>query len=616
MELNQFLLWSLLYLAAVVISAPIAKRLGLGSVLGFLAAGVIIGPSVLGFVRAGDEAVKNFAEFGITMMLFLAGLELEIDKLKELRTKMMGLGVAQLLGVAGVLGLAAFAFRGDWREAVCIGLILALSSTAIVLQSLQETGKLKTPAGQSVFAILLFQDISLIPILALLPLIAGTRPEPDEHSLNLFAHTPVYLHVGAIILAVAAVLVAGRYILRPLFRIIAGTGQREIFVGFSLLLVMAISLLMACVGLSPSLGAFLAGVVLADSEYRHEIDMDLQPFKGLLLAIFFIAVGAEIDFSLFKTAAVTVIASLVGFIALKFATQYVIARIFKLTKPDQWFFTAALTQASEFGFVLIAFCVGLGLLTAETAAMLTAVVALSMAAAPLLMMLDRKVIQPSFTRALDAREADEIIHDGADAIIAGHGRFGMTVGRVLNAQGYKTVVLENDSSQVDVMRKFGFNVFYGDALRLDLLEAAGARHARLLVIAIDQPDKVNELVQIVRGNFPNLEIFVRAFDRSHAMELMKNGVTNVYREVFGSSLFMSHDILLALGHTKPEAGRMVKLFRELDEKFLRKSAAVQDDDEQKLIDLARQSRSEIARVFAADQELQKQEEQRSIRHET
>ncbi len=615
MELNQFLLWSLLYLAATVISAPIAKRLGLGSVLGFLIAGVIIGPSVLGLVGSGDNSVKNFAEFGITMMLFLAGLELEVDKLKELRSKLLGLGVAQLVGVAAVIGIAAFAFRGDWREALCIGLILALSSTAIVLQSIQETGKLKTPAGQSVFAILLFQDISLIPILALLPLIAGARPEPDPHSLNYFAHTPVYLHVGAIVVAVAAVLVAGRYVMRPLFRIIAATDQREIFVGFSLLLVMGISLLMACVGLSPSLGAFLAGVVLADSEYRHEIEMDLQPFKGLLLAIFFIAVGAEIDFSLFKTAAVTVVASLFGFIALKFAAHWLIARIFKMTGPDQWFFAASLTQASEFGFVLIAFCVGLGLLTSEAAGILTAVVALSMAVAPLLMMTDRRLIQPRFARSLEAREADEIIHDGADVVIAGHGRFGMTVGRLLNAQGIKTVVLDFDSSQVDALRKFGFKVFYGDALRLDLLEAAGSRHAKIFVIAIDDAEKANELVKIVQDNFPQLEIFVRAFDRAHAQELIRRGVTHVYRELFGSSLDMGHDLLVSLGRSKQDAGRLVKLFRQLDDKYLRKQAMVNAEGQQ-LIDLVRQSRAEISRVFAADQELQKQEEQQGIRHET
>lgn len=615
MELNQFLLWSLLYLAAAVISAPIAKRLGLGSVLGFLIAGVIIGPSVLGLVGSGDSSVKNFAQFGITMMLFLAGLELEIDRLKELRSKLLGLGVAQLIGVAGVIGLATFAFRGDWREALSIGLILALSSTAIVLQSMQETGKLKTPAGQSVFAILLFQDISLIPILALLPLISGTRPEPDARSLNLFAYAPVYVHVGAIIVAVAAVLLAGRYVMRPLFRIIAATDQREIFVGFSLLLVMGISLLMAFVGLSPSLGAFLAGVVLADSEYRHEIEMDLQPFKGLLLAIFFIAVGAEIDFSLFKTAAVTVVASLAGFIGLKFAAQWLIARIFKMTGPDQWFFAASLTQASEFGFVLIAFCVGLGLLTPEAAGILTAVVALSMAVAPLLMMMDRRLIQTRFSRSFEAREADEIFHDGADVVIAGHGRFGMTVGRLLNAQGIKTVVLDFDSSQVDALRKFGFKVFYGDALRLDLLEAAGSRHAKIFVIAIDDAEKANELVKIVQGNFPQLEIFVRAFDRSHAQELMRLGVGHVYRELFGSSLDMGHDLLMSLGRSKQDAGRLVKLFRQLDDKFLRKQAMVNAEGQQ-LIDLVRQSRAEISRVFAADQELQKQEEQQGIRHET
>jgi len=617
MDLNQFMLWSLLFLTATVISAPIAKRLGLGSVLGFLIAGVIIGPSVLNLIQDKGEGVKNFAEFGITMMLFLAGLELELDKLKELRKQMLTLGIAQVLGVGALLGLVTYAFRGNWQEALAVGVILASSSTAIVLQSLQESGQIKTPAGQSVFAVLLFQDISLIPILALLPIIAGAQPATVGENFNFLAHTNVWIHTAGIVAAVAAVLLAGRFVLRPVFRIIAGTGQREIFVGFSLLLVIGISLLMACVGLSASLGAFLAGVVLADSEYRHEIDMDLQPFKGLLLAIFFIAVGAEIDFRLFETAALTVIGSLVGFIALKFAAHKLIARVFGMNPPDSWFFAAALTQASEFGFVLIAFCTGLGLIDMQAAALLTAVVALSMAAAPLLMMVDRKVIQPKYARLGIAREPDEIIHDGADVVIAGHGRFGMTVGRVLNAQKYKTVVLDIDSSQVDTLRKFGFNVFYGDALRLDLLEAAGAAHAKLMVIAIDDREKINELVQIVRENFPHLEIFARAFDRAHAMELMRNGVSNVYREVFGSSVDMSFDILQALGHPKADAHRMVKLFRTLDEKFLKKQAAIQDDED-KLIDLARQSRAEINRVFAQDQETQIEELQRLVtpRHET
>ncbi len=601
MQLNQFLLWSLLYLTATVISAPLSKRLGMGTVLGFLAAGVIIGPSVLNLIGGQDDGIKNFAEFGITMMLFLAGLELELDKLKDLRRQMLGLGVMQVIGVALVIGIGGYFVVGNWQEALVIGLVLSLSSTAIVLQSLQETGQLKSPAGQSVFAVLLFQDISIIPMLAILPLVAGVSDAPQAHGLNYFAHTPVWVHALAIVAAVAAVLLAGRYIMRPLFRIVAAAESREVFVALSLLIVVAISLLMGFVGLSASLGAFLAGVVLADSEYRHEIDMDLQPFKGLLLALFFIAVGAEIDFTLFKTEAVPLLIGLVGFMVFKYAVQWGAARFYGMNKPDSLFFTAALTQGSEFGFVLIAFCAGLGLLAVHTAAVLTAIVALSMAAAPLLMMVDRKLVQPRYEGFGDGRAADVIESDGADVVIAGHGRFGMTVGRLLNAQKIKTVVLDYDSSQVDTLRKFGFKVFYGDALRIDLLEAAGAREAKALIIAIDEPDRTGELVKIAQTNFPHLKLFARAFDRAHAQELLRMGVTNVYREVFGSSLDMGHDVLLAFGHSKPDAMRLTKLFRTLDEKFLRKQAKVERDDEKQLIDLARQSRAEIARVFADDQ---------------
>jgi monovalent cation:proton antiporter-2 (CPA2) family protein len=601
MSLNQFLLGALVYLAAVVISAPLAKRLGLGSVLGFLAAGATIGPSVLGVVGTEGEAVKHFAEFGVIVMLFLVGLELEPEKLWQLRHKIFGLGLAQVVGVAAVLGLASLLVASGWRESLAIGLILALSSTAIVLQTLQEKGQLKTPNGQSIFSVLLFQDISVIPMLALLPLIAIAAPHAgDDHGLSLIDGYPVWVQAGLTIAAVLCVLVAGRYVMRPLFRIVADAGSREIFVAFALLIVVAITLLMGLVGLSAALGTFLAGVVLADSEYRHELEMDLQPFKGLLLAIFFIAVGSGIDFSLLRTMPGLVVAGLVGFIALKLATQFLIARLFKQPSPDRSRFAFSLAQGSEFGFVLITLCAGLGLLTGQMPALLTAIIALSMAAAPLLMMLDDKVLQPRFAQAEVERDADVIEHEGVDAIIAGHGRFGMTIGRVLKAQGFRTVALDWDSSQIDTLRKFGFKAFYGDALRLDLLEAAGAKEAKLIIIAIDDAEKVTDLVRIAKHNYPNLKILVRAFDRAHAYEILREGVDDVYREVFGSSLYLATDALVALGKNKVAAEKAVHMFRTHDEKFLRQAATL-NGDEKKLIDLARQSRAEITNVFAADQ---------------
>ena len=601
MSLNEFLLGALLYLAAAVISAPIAKRLGLGSVLGFLAAGAIIGPSVLGLVGREGESVKHFAEFGVIVMLFLVGLELEPSKLWQLRRQIFGLGTAQVVGVAAVVGAASLLISTGWRESLAIGLILALSSTAIVLQTMQEKGLLKTPVGQSVFSVLLFQDISVIPMLALLPLlaVAAAHGGDDGHSASLIAHYPVWAQALLTIGAVALVLVAGRYLMRPLFRIVADTGTREIFVAFALLIVVGITLLMGLVGLSAALGTFLAGVVLADSEYRHELEMDLQPFKGLLLAIFFIAVGAGIDFSLITQMPVLLLLGLLGYIALKLATQFGIARLFRMAAPEQSRFAFALAQGSEFGFVLITFCAGLGLLTGTMPGLLTAIIALSMAAAPLLMLLDEKLLQPRFADGDFLRDHDVVSHEGVDAIIAGHGRFGMTVGRVLNAQGLRSVVLDLDPSQVDTLRKFGFKVFYGDSLRLDLLEAAGAKEAKLMVIAIDDREKATELVRIAKHNFPNLKLLVRVFDRAHAYEVMREGVDEVYREVFGTSIDMARDALVALGKHPHEASRAVKLFRAHDERFLRKSAA-HADDQKTLIDIARQSRAEIGRVFAAD----------------
>lgn len=600
MSLNDFLLGALIYLAAAVISAPIAKRLGLGSVLGFLAAGALIGPSVLGLVGREGEAVKHFAEFGVIVMLFLVGLELEPSKLWQLRQKIFGLGLLQVLGSALVIGAASLLVSSSWRESLAIGLILALSSTAIVLQTMEEKGTLKTPVGQSVFSVLLFQDISVIPMLALLPLAAvAVGHGGDDHSASLIAAYPVWAQALLTIAAVALVLAAGRYLMRPLFRIVADTGTREIFVALALLLVVGITLLMGLVGLSAALGTFLAGVVLADSEYRHELEMDLQPFKGLLLAIFFIAVGAGIDFNLLKNAPVLILCGLAVFVILKLATHLGLARLFGMNGPDTSRFSFALAQGSEFGFVLIAFCAGLGLLTGDMPGLLTALIALSMAAAPLLMMLDEKVLQPRFADGDFLREHDVVSHSGVDVVIAGHGRFGMTIGRVLNAQGKRSVVLDLDSSQVDALRKFGFKVFYGDALRPDLLEAAGAKEAKLLVIAIDDRDKATELVKIAKHNFPHLKLLVRVYDRSHAYEVLHEGVDEIYREVFGSSMDMAEDALVALGQHPYEAKRAITRFRAHDEAFLRKSAA-HAGDESKLIDIARQSRAEIAKVFAAD----------------
>jgi monovalent cation:proton antiporter-2 (CPA2) family protein len=599
MDLSDFLLGAFVYLSAAVIAAPLSIRLGLGSVLGYLIAGIAIGPAVLGLVGSEGEDVMHFSEFGVIVMLFLVGLELQPSKLWELRKPILGLGGLQVTVTALAIGVAAYMLGTGWQTAVAIGLILALSSTAIVLQSLGERGLLKTSAGQSCFSVLLFQDIAVIPILALLPLIA-TAQAGGEHGSSLFADLPAWTQTLLVLAAVALIIIAGRYLMRPLFRLVASSGIREIFVAFALLIVVGITLLMQFVGLSAALGTFLAGVVLAESEYRHELEMDLDPFKGLLLAVFFIAVGAGIDFSLLGSQPGTIAGLVLGLIAIKLAVLYMLARAFRMNTPDASRFSFSLAQGGEFAFVLISFAAGLGLLAAAQSGLLVAIVAISMAFAPLLMIFDDKILQPRFLQDGKAREADRIDDTEPNIIIAGHGRYGMTVGRMLAASGIKAVVLDHDTEQIDALRQFGFKVYYGDASRTDLLEAAGARDAKALVIAVDDREKINEIAETARQHFPHLMLFVRAIDRTHAYELLNMGVEHVYREVFASSVDMGENVLVALGRHPFEAHRAARTFKHHDERMVR-LAAVHVDDTATLIDIARRGRSEIGNVLSGDQ---------------
>ncbi len=598
MNPQDLLLGAFIYLAAAVIAAPIATRLGLGSVLGYLVAGMVIGPSLLNLTGEDGAHVMHFAEFGVVVMLFLVGLELQPSKLWALRRPIIGLGGLQVVLTAGVLGLGALAMGFGWKAALATGLILAMSSTAIVLQSLNERGLLKTTAGQSSFSVLLFQDIAVIPILALLPLLAAAQAH-DAHDTSLIGDLPGWAQTIAVLAAVATVVLVGRFLTRPLFRLVAETGMREVFVGFALVLVVGIALLMQLVGLSAALGTFLAGVVLAESEYRHELEMDLEPFKGLLLAVFFIAVGAGIDFSLLFGQPLMILGLVAGFIVVKLAVLFVLARLFGMATPDASRFSFSLAQGGEFAFVLISFAAGLGLLDPAQTGLLIAMVALSMAAAPLLMIFDARVIQPRFDGDGSAREEDHIEESGTRVIIAGHGRYGMTVGRLLSASGIRAVVLDHDAEQIDALRKFGYKVYYGDASRPDLLEAAGAAEAQALVIAIDDREKALEIVETARRHFPNLRILARAFDRVHAYKLFNAGVEDVHREVFASSVDMGEQLLVRLGLHPFEARRAAMRFKAHDEKLIRR-AAKHVHDTQRLIDLARQGSEEIERVLATD----------------
>lgn len=599
LSLDSFLLGAFIYLAAAVISVPIATRLGLGSVLGYLIAGMLIGPAVLGLIGREGQDVMHFAEFGVIVMLFLVGLELQPSKLWNLRKPILGLGGLQVAGTAAVLAIALILYGLAWKTSLTIGLILAMSSTAIVLQSLAERGQLKTSGGQAVFSVLLFQDIAVIPILALLPLLAVNGAEPTH--TGLVANLPAWQQAVIVFAAVALIVLAGRHLMRPLFRLIAMTGLREIFVALALALVVGITLLMETVGLSPALGTFLAGVLLAESEYRNELEMDLDPFKGILLAVFFIAVGAGINFKLIAAEPGLIFGGVLAFVLLKLVVLYVIARLARMKPPRASLFSFSLAQGGEFAFVLISFAAGLGLLAATQASMLIAVVALSMAAAPLLMMLDARIIQPRFERYGFTREADRIDATGSSTIILGHGRFGMTVGRVLAANGSRATVLDHDAEQIDALRRFGFKVFYGDASRQDLLEAAGAKEARILVVAIDGREKILEIVETAQRHFPHLEIFARAFDRTHAYELINAGVKHVYREVYDSSLVMAEDALVALGTHPYEAARALRVFRKHDEALIRRSARHAGDIDT-IIDISRAAQAEIERVLSGDQQ--------------
>ncbi len=584
--MDSLLFQAFIYLVAAVVAVPVAKRLGLGSVLGYLLAGILIGPHVLKLVGGGGGDVMHFAEFGVVMMLFLVGLELQPALLWRMRAQLLGLGGLQVFGTALVIAGIGTALGLGFRLSLAAGLILAMSSTAIVLSSLQERGQLKTPGGQASFAVLLFQDIAVIPIFALLPLLAVATPgaaadSAAAHSASAIAHLSGWAQAGVTLAAVAAIVVAGRFLLNPLFRAIARTGLRELFTAAALLLVIGVSLVMQLVGLSAALGTFVAGVVLANSEYRHELESDIEPFKGLLLGLFFITVGAGIDFGLFRTSPGLIASLVFALLAVKFLVLFALSRVFKLAAPAGLLFAFALAQGGEFAFVLLTFVVNQQVLTAAQAAPLTATVALTMALTPLLFLLNEKLIQPRFARATGpAREADAIdpaTHENP-VIIAGFGRFGHIVGRLLRANGVGTTVLDLDADQIEIIRRLGIKVFYGDATRLDLLHAAGAARAKLIVIAIDDEAKAVALAETVRKHFPQLKIFARASGRVHAYEFQKRGITTFYRETLGSSLDLGVDVLRALGFRAHQAHRAAQLFKTHDEMAVRDLAQHWEND--------------------------------------
>jgi|CXWL01.1.fsa_nt_gi CPA2 family monovalent cation:H+ antiporter-2 len=571
------LLQAVIYLAAAVACVPIAKKLGMGSVLGYLTAGVVIGPFVLGFIGEEGKDIMHFAEFGVVMMLFLVGLELEPEAFWRMRQRVLGVGAAQLLGTALVCAAAGVALGLSPSASVAIGCALAMSSTAIALQSLKEKGLMGTTAGQQSFAVLLFQDIAVIPILALLPLLATVPMTVDSHGGGGLSHQPGWVQTLAVAAAVVVVVAAGRFVVAPALRVVARTRLRELFTASALLIVVATALLMQKVGLSAALGTFLAGVVLANSEFKHELESDLDPFKGLLLGLFFMGVGASIDFHLIAREPGRIALLTAGVVLLKVLVLFGLGRRGGLSLDQNLVFSLGLSQVGEFAFVLFAFIAQLGLIDGATTGTLMAVTALSMTSTPLLMLLHERVLQPRLgAGSVPDRAADEIEEKHA-VIIAGFSHFGSTVGRFLRANGVEATILDHDSDRVDLLRRMGFKVYYGDATRADLLQSAGASEARILISAVDGLAESLAVVDTAKKHFPHLRVLVRARHRYDAYEIMDQGVKDVYREHLDTSIRLGVDVLRLLGHRAHSAHRAGQQFREFDEAGMATLAPLRHD---------------------------------------
>jgi glutathione-regulated potassium-efflux system ancillary protein KefC/glutathione-regulated potassium-efflux system protein KefB len=592
MDHDSPLLQAFVYLAAALITVPIAKRIGLGSVPGYVIAGAAMGPYGLKLLGAPGE-VMHVAEFGVVIMLFLIGLEMTPSLLWRLRAAIVGLGAAQMAATGLAFSAAGLAAGLDWRAAVACGFILALSSTAIALQSLRERSLGDSAPGRAAFAVLLFQDIAVIPLLALLPLLASRAAPPADTPLALL---PAWAQGVATIAAVGAVILIGRVAMRPLFRFIAETGLREIFTMAALAIVIGVAVLMQAVGLSPALGAFIAGVVLAESEFRHEIESDIEPFRGLLLGLFFITVGASIDFALLAAQPALIAGLVAGLLTLKAAIMFALARITRLNGKDALVVALATAQGGEFAFVLLALATGLGVITGARADLLIAVVALSMAATPLLFLVGDRITR--YIPKPEERPYEEIESDRPHALIAGFGRFGQVVGRLLIANGYRTSVLDSSASQIDLLRGFGQKVNYGDASRVDLLRAAGAETAKIFVIAVDDQEKALEIAEDVRRNFPHLTILARAYDRNHAYELRKHGAETIERETFEGALRLGVKALRALGQRALQAERAGGVFRRHDERLFEGLAPYYGKDEYR--ERVREARMSVDQLLQRD----------------
>jgi CPA2 family monovalent cation:H+ antiporter-2 len=586
--MEGFLPQAIIFITAAIVCVPIAKRLGMGSILGYLIAGIVIGPYFLGFLEEGEDIMEK-AEFGVVMMLFLIGLELEPKNLWRMKKLILQVGLIQVLVTSAVLFGIGLGLGFSWQLSLAVGLSMALSSTAIVLQSLKEKNQMESQVGKFSFGVLLMQDIAVIPILAILPLlvVVGSAPiDAEVGSYGLIESYPGWLQTLFIFGAIGVVVLLGKFGFGPLLNWVSKTRLRELFTASALLIVVGIAFLMELVGLSPALGTFLAGVILANSPYKHALESDLDPFKGLLLGLFFMAVGATINFNLIFANTSIIVGATVLIITLKTGIILGIGKFKKLSISENLPFAVGLSQVGEFSFVTYAFALQLGILDQSNSDYLMAITALSMTITPILMVLMDKFILPRLNRInASDREMDDI-EVNHKVILVGFSHFGSTLGRFLRANGVEATVLDFDPDRVDFLRKMGFKVYYGDATRLDLLQSAGAEDANILISAIHNPETNRKLVELCKKNFPNLEIMIRTRNRTDAYELIEMGVKNIYRENLDTSIRMGQDALKKLGFRAYTVLRLGQSFREYDESAL-KILAKYKNDEKKYISVGK-----------------------------
>jgi len=590
-EESNILFDAAVYLGAVVVAVPIAKRLGLGSVLGYLLAGVAIGPWGLRIVT-DSQSILHFAEFGVVLLLFLIGLELNPKRLWEMRKPIIGLGGSQVFISTILLTGVGLAFGLTWQAALVVGMGLSLSSTAIALQTMTEKNLLSTPAGSGGFSILLFQDIAVIPMLAIIPLLGVAVSHENSQ--------PGWISALSSFGAIIAIIVVGRYLMRPVLRLIAETKSREVFTAFSLFLVIGISLAMQAVELSMALGSFLAGVLLADSEYRHQLESDIEPFKGLLLGLFFIAVGMSIDFGLLISSPLLIVGITLGLISLKMLVLVILARKFDIPLHQHALFAFVLSQGGEFAFVLFGVATGFSAIPQNVADILIVVVALSMLTTPLLLILNEKFIEPRFSAP--ERTLDEKMEPQENpVVIAGFGRFGQIVARLLHSNKIGTTIIEHNPDSIERVRRFGFKVFYGDVSRLDLLHSAGLDHAKVFILATDDREAGLHTIELIKEHFPHVKIFARAWDLIHVYQLKDHKVDGFQRETFDSALRLSTYALVALGFEKHRAHRAAQQFRAYDVKLIDKLYEVHKDQDQ-VVTIIQEGREEIERLLNEDEQ--------------